>query len=236
MTNRQLNKLTMSLAVEDICNPNLILLATIPAFQEAYVDAQTRVTNIQTLSQSQSQDTSGIARDKQQARLAMCNIALVTAGAIHAYATKTDNNQLEAQSDFSLSDLMAGRDVKSAERCQGLYDLANGLLTVLGPFGVTTARLTLHKASIAAYNLLISKPRDVRAQGKTITGTIQNQFDGLDKAFSIMDDLVAQFAPANQKFVDDYTNARNVVNTAASHASPVPTPPAPAAKPAESAK
>ena len=45
-----------------------------------------------------------------------------------------------------------------------------------------------------------------------------------------MDDLIPQFAPANQEFVDDYNNARAIVNTAASHASPVKSQPAPQAK------
>ena len=87
--------------------------------------------------------------------------------------------------------------------------------------------MNLLKASIAAYNLLITKPREVRAKGKTTTGNIQAEFDLLDEALGIMDDLIPQFAPANQKFVDDYNNARTIVDTSASHASPTPPPPTP---------
>ena len=47
----------------------------------------------------------------------------------------------------------------------------------------------------------------------------------------IMDDLIPQFAPANQKFVDDYNNASKIVDAAARHASPTPPTPAPQAKP-----
>jgi hypothetical protein len=228
MTTKQLNKLTMSLASEDICDANAILLPSVPAFADAYADVQSHVTNIQTFSQNQSQDITGIARDKQQARLAMCNIALPIAGAIHAYATKTDNNELEAKSDFSLSDLMAGRDSASAERCQNIYADATANLADLASHGITAAKLALLKAAIAAYNLLISKPRDSRVKGKTITGSIETEFTALDKAFSIMDDLIPQFAPANQQFVDDYNNARTIVDAAASHASPTPPTPPPA--------
>ena len=45
----------------------------------------------------------------------------------------------------------------------------------------------------------------------------------------IMDDLIPQFALDNEKFGDDYNNARTIVDTA-SHASPKP-PPAPAKAP-----
>ena len=88
--------------------------------------------------------------------------------------------------------------------------------------------LTVLNAAIAAYNLLISKPRDTRAQGKTITGNLQTEFDAADEALTQMDDLVGQLSDA--KFVGDYNNARIIVDTAASHARPIP-PPAPQAKP-----
>jgi len=34
------------------------------------------------------------------------------------------------------------------------------------------------------------------------------------------DNLIGQFAPANSKFVNDYNNARTIVDTSAGHASP----------------
>lgn len=227
MNTKKLNKLTMALGIEDVCNGNSATLSTVPAFAAAYTDLQTRVSNIQLLAQGQEQDTSGIAADKKQARQAMCNVALPIASAIHAYATKNKNNELATKNDFSISDLMAGRDVQSAERCQNIYNDANTNLASLADFGVTAAKLAALKAVIAAYNLLITKPRDTRNAGKTVTGNIDSEFDALDQDLTIMDDLIAQFAPANQKFVDDYNNARTIVDTAASHASPNQPTPAP---------
>ena len=81
-------------------------------------------------------------------------------------------------------------------------------------------------AVIATYNLLISKPRDTRAQGKTITGNLQTEFDAADVDLGIMDDLTGQIT--NAKFVSDYNNARIIVDTSASHASPTPPAPSPA--------
>ena len=59
---------------------------------------------------------------------------------------------------------------------------------------------------------------------------MQTEFDLLDEALGVMDDLILQFAPANQKFVDDYNNARTIVDASASHASPAKPTPASAAK------
>ena len=228
MTTKQLNKLTTALAVEGICDANTTIIATVPAFAASYADVQSHVTNIQTLWQAQAQNTKGIAEDKHQARQAMCKTALVTAKAVHAYAVKSNNNTLADGMDFTLSDLMAGRDTESARRCQEIYDTANTNLAALADYGVTAAKLSLLTAAIGAYNLFITKPRQVRAQHKTTTGSIQTEFDLLDGALGVLDDLIPQFAPANLKFVDDFNNARTIVDTSASHASPAPPTPPPA--------
>jgi len=230
MNTKQLNKLTMYLAVEGICDASPAVWQTLQAFADVYTDLKTRVNNIQTFAQSQTQDTSGIAADKKAARQAMCAAALPIANAVHAYAVKTKNNTLAAEMDFSMSDLMAGRDVQSRDNCQNITTTANANLASLASYGITAAKLTALNGAIAAYNLLISKPRDTRAQGKTITGNVQAEFDAADEDLVIMDDLTGQIT--NAKFVDDYNNARTIVDTAASHASPnQPTPTPTPAKP-----
>ena len=65
MTTKQLNKLTMYLAVGGIRDGTPASWQTLQAFADAYTDLQTRVTNIQTFAQNQTQDTSGIAEDKK---------------------------------------------------------------------------------------------------------------------------------------------------------------------------
>ena len=226
MTTKQLNKLTMYLAVEGICDATTAIWQTVQAFADAYTDLKTRVTNIQTFSQSQAQNTTGIAQDKKAARQAMCALALPIASAVHAYAVKTKNNTLAASVDFSMADLIEGRDVASRDNCQNIYNTANTNIANLANYGVTAAKLTALNNAIAAFNLLISAPRDTRAKGKTVTTNLQAEFDAADEDLGVMDDLLGQMTDA--KFVSDYNNARIIVDTAASHASPTPPTPPPA--------
>ena len=100
----------------------------------------------------------------------------------------------------------------------------------------TAAKLAVQKAFIATFNLLITKPRDARIAGKTVTGNLDLEFAGLDDDLEIMDSLILQFSPANVKFVNDYNNARTIVDTADSHASPNQPTPAPQAKTATGSK
>jgi hypothetical protein len=238
MNTKQLNKLTMYLAVEGICDASTTVWQPLAPFASAYTDLKTHVTNIQTFAQTQTQNNTGISQDKQAARTAMCAAALPISKAVHAYAVKNGNNTLAKSVDFSMSDLMGGRDVQSRDNCQNIYTIANANLANLATYGVTAAKLTALTNAIAAYNLLISKPRDTRAQGKTVTSNLQAEFDAADVALHIMDDLTSQIA--NATFVSNYKNARIIVDTAASHTShtsttpPVPpvTPTPPASTPA----
>lgn len=226
MKTKQLNKLNMYLTVQGICAASPAVWQPLEAFADAFADFKTHITNIQNFAQSREQDTSGIAADKHAARATMCNAALPVARAVHAYAVKTSNNQLAGETDFSLSDLMGGRDIESTIHCQNIHDIANANLALLAPYGITAAQLATVAMMITAYSSLVSKPRDTRAQGKTITSNIQTEFDAADDALTLMDDLLGQLG--NQKFWSDYTNARDIVDTPATHASPAPPTPPPA--------
>ncbi len=222
MNTKQFNKLNMYQAVEGICDASPTVWQPLQAFADAYTDLKTRVTNIQTFAQSQSQDTSGVAQDKQVARQAMCAAALSISGAIHAYAVKVKNHTLAATVDFSMSELMGGRDVQSRDYCQSISTTANANLAGLATYGVTAAKVAALNNAIIAFNLLISKPRDTRAQGKTITVNLQAEFAAADGDLVLMDDLISQLG--NAQFGSNYTNARIIVDAAASHASPTPPP------------
>ena len=59
-------------------------------------------------------------------------------------------------------------------------------------------------------------------------GELGGVFDAADETLAeILDGLIGQFADANAKFVSDYNNARIIVDTSASHASPNQPTPAP---------
>ena len=198
------------------------------AFADGYTDFGTHLQNIQSLGQTQAQGAGGIAQDKQQLREAMCNAAVGIASAVRAYAVKVKNNQLASLVDFSLTDLMGGRDTASAEKCQQVHDAANANVANLANYGVTAAKITALQQAITAYKAIIESPRQARAAGKTATDQLSSEFDATDLALNEeMDNLVGQFQSTNAKFVSDYNNARTIIDAAASHQSQPaqPTPP-----------
>jgi len=88
--------------------------------------------------------------------------------------------------------------------------------------------LTALQAAINAFKDIASKPRDNIVTGKTVTQELSDEFDAADVTLSeILDGLVVQFQDTNAKFVSDYQNARIIVDSSASHASPNQPTPAP---------
>ena len=218
----------MFLAVKSVCDRNNAAWQTLQAFADAYTEFGTRVSNIQTLAQNQSVDATGLAADKQQLRKTMAATAATVALAVNAYAKKVKNNDLAAKSNITASDMTGGRDTTAADTARNVHAAATANLANLTPYGVTAAKLTDLKAKIDAYAASISKPRDAVASGSTATKQLSDEFDAADAAVNDqMDALVPQFAAANAKFVEDYNNARIIVDSggAKAKANVKPTPP-----------
>lgn len=217
----------MFLAVKTVCDRNNATWQTLQAFADAYTEFGTRVSNIQTLAQNQSVDATGLAADKQQLRKDMAAAAATIALAVNAYAKKVKNNDLAAKTNVTASDMTGGRDTTAADTARNVHAAATANLANLAPYGVTAAKLTDLKAKIDAYAASITKPRDAVASGSTATKQLSDEFDAADAAVNDqMDALVPQFVAANAKFVEDYNNARIIVDSGGAKAkAKTPTPP-----------
>ena len=214
MTTKQQNKLAMYLATKSVLDANNAVWQSLQAFADGYTDFTSHVARIQTLELSQVTDSTGIAQDKKASKAAMATAAQTISAAVHAYAVKNKNNTLANETDFTVSDLTGERDADAIKDCQNIHDLANTNIASLGRF-----------------KAIVSKPRDNIVAGATVTQQMSDEFDAADETLAeILDGLIGQFAATNAKFVSDYNNARIIVDTSASHASP--NQPPPAAKPA----
>jgi hypothetical protein len=211
------NKLAMYLAVKAVCDANLSVWQTLPAFADGYSDFITHLNNIQTLAQSQRMATSRIAPDKLQAQQIMCQAAVTVASAIRAYAIKTRNDVVAGATNISVSDLMRARDTDCARRCQSIHDLADTSLTHLAAYGMTTAKLGMLQSAITDFNAIIEKPHPAIAAGETATSRLSDEFDAADKVLTEkLDNLIGQFQSINAKFASNYQKARAMAGVAAS--------------------
>lgn len=125
--------------------------------------------------------------------------------------------------------MTGGRATAAADTARSVQAAATANLASLAPCGATAAKLTDLKAEIDAYAAGITKPRDAVASGSTANKQLSDEFDAADAALNDqMDALVPQFASTNAKFVEDYNNARIIVDSGGGKAKAKPPAPKPA--------
>lgn len=234
MNTRQDNKLAMGLNVQTTCNHYSAIIAQIPAFVAALGDLGVKMEYIKNQAQIQAGKTDGITQDKNTAKQALCDKAFEVGSAVGSYASTVKNGDLAAKVGFTHSDLLRSRDIETAGLCQNIRTAATDNLAALVDYGVTAADLTDLAQEISDYETALSTPANARVSKKTATDNIDAAFTDLDNILANrMDALLPKFQAVSADFVKDYWNARNIVDTAASHASPAPAPAPPAATPAK---
>jgi len=227
------NKLSMYLAVQLVLDRNKTTWQGLTALADAVTEFNQHVTNIPPLAQTQTATSTGITADKAQLRAAMAQAALEVADATHAYARKVKNNDLAARTKAALTTFTQGRDTTAADRARIVHAAATSVVASLAPYGVTAAKLTALAAKIDAYAASLSKPRDAVASSSTATKLLKAEFTAADALLrDQLDALVPQFAAANARFVQDYQNARLIVDARGGSGTP---PPPPATTPPPSA-
>ena len=235
MNTRQDNRLAMSLTVQTTCNRYSAVIAQIPAFVTALGDLGVKIAYIKQQAQIQAGKTDGITLDKNTAKKALCDKAFEISSAVGSYASTVKNGDLAAKVNFTHSDLQRSRDIETAGLCQNIRTAATDNLSALADYSVSAADLSDLAQKISDYETALSSPANARVSKKTATDNIDAGFNDFDVILeNRMDGLLPKFQAISADFVKDYWNARNIVDTAASHASPAPpTPPAPATTPAK---
>ena len=225
------NKIKMYLAVEAVCDKKQSVWQGLVAFLKAYQDFKNRVANIQSLNKQQERRKVGVTEDKRQLRVEMCDLAYPVCAALKAFAVETKNRELEGRVGFSRSDLLIGRDTMGADRCREILAAATENVAKLADYGVTPAKLAALQTAVDAFSAAITKPRETRVTGKTVTEVLTAEFKTVDEILrDRLDNLVPQLAGVDPTFVTDYRNARVIVAAAATHATgEKPAKPAPTA-------
>lgn len=184
-----------------------------PGFVQLHTDFTGVLDEINGLAPQQGRRTTGVAGDKDAARLAMCKAANIIAGAVAAYAHKINNHELLTRVDTTLSILTGGRGQNSSDKCKDILSAATANLTVLGDYDVKQADLDNLSQLIDAYNQLAPAPQVARATGKSASQALDAAFDKADGILNNgLDNLMLKYEDTNPDFFRDYMNARQIVD------------------------
>lgn len=209
------NKLSTYLTVQAVIDKNQSRWQSLTAFVTAYGKFKASIQTINSLSQSLNGGTKGVTANKRLVRANMAEAAEAVAGAVGAYASATDNVELQDKVNYSASDIMRVRDTESPNICQAIHDAANtNLESLAAAYGVTAETLADLQSKINAYTGNVSAPRTTRSTNRAAGTMVETEFEAADKVLTEQLDglMVAKFKKSQPSFYAAYVAAREIVD------------------------
>jgi hypothetical protein len=213
MNNNQENQFSMAKAVQQVLNNNIAIVSTLPAFSTAKNDLDDVISAINEAAQSQLQNTTGTAQDKEQAALMAIEKVLTVTGPAKSYAKNEENNTLFQSLDFTRSVLQKMRDTELSNTLTSVSTTLAGIIPELATYGITAAELADLDAAIETYNSLMSAPRTAITNKSAATAAVAQAFINLKPVFIRLDGLAEGQKTANPVFYNAYKAARVVVDS-----------------------
>jgi uncharacterized protein YbjQ (UPF0145 family) len=217
MTDRQNAKLNMYQKVLDVCNEYKEEYAGIPVLVTAVNVLKTRVSEIQSVTQQQTGTVSkGATKDKNDVFDRLVELALKVANPIYVYAFDTSNNSLLQKINVNKSMFYRNHDREALTLAKIILDEANAYSTTLTDYGVNNIDLAELETAISQFESLITAPSGVIGEHKLHTSNLRELFVAADSTvYDKLDKLIRLFKSSKPEFFTLYSNARNIVNTAA---------------------
>lgn len=218
MTDKQENKRSMYIAVQNVCNTNDTLWSGLPSFGTAFTEFETVLAAITAQSQIQEGKTTGITQNKQKEEDEMIQITVEIAAAVYAYASKIGDNELRDKVNYSPSSLRESRDTVLKDICQGIHDEANNVIAELADYGKTPEDIIQLQKEIDDFAAIIAKPRTAIGTRATATTQLVQLFSQADDLLkNQMDRLIVTYQNTQATFYNKYQNSRTIVDLGIRH-------------------
>jgi hypothetical protein len=211
MNSGQESKNSMYLATRDYLLINSAIMTPLPNYP-GYLNAfQGYITQIQSQSEQQQLNTTGIADFKEQLRSTLITLAVDTSRKMSAFAMFTKNPILLKETRYTLSYLNRSSDSALRDAAQVIYDRAQSNLTALASYNITPETQTALLNAIGAFVTQIPKPRLGITEKKQATKQLETLFKQADAALDIIDALVEIVRLTQPNFYWGYKTARKII-------------------------
>jgi hypothetical protein len=197
-------------AVLDANNP---IWEPVLAFSDLAKKVKSLITDIQALRQIQELDTKGITVNKTLVADNLIAATLKLIHAVSAYATVTDNYILLGEVNYTASHLSNARDTVLFDIATLIQSKAAPLETELAAYLIAPEDITGQQALIEQYSQALPEKRKAVVVSKTSTADLKLKFKEMDLLLNQkLDKLILIFQATNPDFVQQYFNARIIIN------------------------
>jgi hypothetical protein len=208
---RQTNKSHMYRSVATVATNNIALTSSVAAFGRQLTALQATIDTIDTLAQAQEASTAGITLDKTRITDILVNATLAVAGAVAAWASENNNEEVRARMNLTPSSIKGSLDRQIPATAKMVADEA--AKHDLKEFGAGPLVLEAFNAKIEAYNAIMNAPREAVVATVGLTTALEQQFTLGDKILKErLDKLMEQFRESQPQFFAEYKSARSIVD------------------------
>ncbi len=212
------NKLNAAEAVVLVLANNIAIWTMIAAIMVLFDLLKAKIQLVRDLRQIQEKDNTGVTKRKGIVRKQMEEKGINVIRKLVMYAVATENTELDANINYTASDLSLASENRVADIIRLVYETANAHKSELAVYGVTGEMLelllTLHQQFLVA----MPETREKVTLSSTATKNINTLITEISELQRTkLDRLIAGFADTNPDFYQQYKNARKIVDRGIRH-------------------
>lgn len=213
MTDNQENKLTMYEAVDSVMDKNSAIWTPVTSVSDISTKVKSIITDIQNLRQIQELNTKGITVNKATIREQLTEATLKLSRAMAAFASLNNNYQLLSEVNYTLSALNKSRDNIFYDIAVLIQNKAKQYETELAEFLIKPEDITGQQTLIDQFIEAVPEKRVAVTASKTSTTDLKLKFKEMDVLLKEkLDRLILLFKSENPDFVQQYFNARIIID------------------------
>lgn len=214
----QENKRSMYQTVKRHCADNQSVWSSYLPFTDAFNRFEVIFNGIDNYAQVQTLITKGVADDKQNSKDAIATKATDLCGIVRAYASKNNNQTLKKAVDYKFTSLRRKRDTLFVDTIKTIANQIEENLSNLVDYNISAIDLVELNNLLKGFNTILSSPRGKTTVRKNATTRLSVLFKEADTILKEeLDGLVSNFKDANADFVNQYINARMIVDLGVRH-------------------
>jgi len=212
------NRLNAAEAVVLVLANNIAIWTMIAAIMALFDLLKAKIQLVRDLRQIQEKDNTGVTKRKGNVRKQMEEKGINMIRKLVMYAVATENTELDANINYTASDLSVASENRVADIIRLVYETANAHKSELAAYGVTGEMLelllTLHQQFLVA----MPETREKVTLSSTATKNINTLITEISELQRTkLDRLIAGFADTNPDFYQQYKNARKIVDRGIRH-------------------
>lgn len=205
--------MNMYLAIRNLAVLNEKIVSTIPKFRESLQILLKIIQEINTTSENQGLNRTGLTLDKEKLKKELISQAVMNSNKVAILAKLNNNDTLLKEVKMRESDFTKLSGVTVLEKAKIVYDRTEANIEKLAEQGVTAETQKKFLDTINSFNSLLSMPRSGRAERRRETQKLKVLFAGADEQVEIMDMAAATVKGEYPDFYNEYRASRVLVDT-----------------------